>query len=207
MSVCLPTGATPAPAYRRFVDRGGSLADASVTLLDEFVLPIGNPARCDVMLERTLLSLLEERPKRYLSWDTEAKDLDEMCMAMDRSVVAMGLDLVILGIGTNGHIGLNEPGTSIDAPTRVVSIHASTARATARYGADEAGLPELGVTLGMGTLLSAAEIWLLATGAGKADVIAAAVEGPVGPDVPASYLRMHDGVTVMLDEHAASALS
>lgn len=201
--IVLPTGRTPEPVYRSFADRGGSLADATIMLLDEFGLPPRSHARCDNMLQRDLLDRLEEPPARLLTWNTAAEDLDAMCADMDVEA-QRGIDLVILGIGGNGHLGINEPGTPSDAPSRVVELHAETAAATSRYGAETA--PTWGVTLGLGPILRASAVWLLATGAHKAAIVRAALEGPIGSEVPASYVRRHENAIVFLDEAAASDL-
>ena len=202
--LCLPTGATPAPVYHAFAAGGGDLTSATVFLLDEFGLPSGAPARCDTMLGRDLLDRLAAPPHRVVTWDTDADDLGAMCNAFDADVADGGLDLVVLGIGGNGHLGINEPGTPRDAPTRLVELHETTAAATDRYGADDR--PAWGVTLGMARILEGREVWLLATGAHKAAIVRAACRGPVGPHVPASYLQTHPNVKVWLDEPAASAL-
>lgn len=201
--IVLPTGRTPEPVYRSFADRRGSLADATIVLLDEFGLPPRSLARCDNMLQRDLLDRLETPPARLLAWNTAAEDLDAVCAEMDVEA-KQGLDLVILGIGGNGHLGLNEPGTPPDAPSRVVDLHAETAAATSRYGAETA--PTWGVTLGLGPILAASAVWLLATGAHKAEIVHSALEGPIGSEVPASFVRRHENAIVFLDEAAASHL-
>lgn len=156
------------------------------------------------MLEKDLISLLDAPPLRLATWDTDADDLGAMCRAFDADVADGGLDLIILGIGGNGHLGINEPGTPQDAPSRVVELHPTTAAATDRYGADER--PAWGVTLGMEQILAGREVWLLATGPHKASIVRAACRGPLGSHVPASYLQTHPNVRVLLDESAASEL-
>ena len=105
----------------------------------------------------------------------------------------------------NGHVGLNEPGSFADAPTRVVRTSAASRRAAVeRYGADPA--PTAGITLGVARLLEAGEIWLLVTGERKASILARALEAQEGPDCPATWLRRHPDLRVVADEPAASAL-
>jgi glucosamine-6-phosphate deaminase len=206
--VCLPTGATPLPVYRRLpatlLDRRVSMARATVVMLDEYLgLPSGHPARCDSQLRSFLLDQLDPRPGGFVGFDVDGPDPAAACVAFDAAVTAVGgLDLVVLGLGRNGHVGMNEPGSAGDAPTRVVRLAPSTRASAIGYGADPP--PTHGVTLGMAGILAAREIWLLATGAPKAEILHRALDGPVTPEVPASLLRHHSGLTVITDDIAAT---
>jgi glucosamine-6-phosphate deaminase len=209
LRLVLPTGDTPAPAYARLVamalEGTVSFAGAEVILLDEYVgLPPGHPARCDARLRRELLDRLPAPPRAFHPIDVDGLDAADAAAAHD-GVAARGVALAVLGLGANGHVGLNEPGSLPDATTRVVRLAASSRRAAAeRYGADPP--PSAGVTLGLDRLLAAGEAWLLVTGAGKARVLARALEAPEGPDCPASYLRRHRALRVIADEPAAAEL-
>jgi glucosamine-6-phosphate deaminase len=202
--LCLPTGNTPRSVYGSFADRGGDLGEASVFLLDEFGLPPGDPARCDSMLERDLLARLPNRPRSFSSWDTTAADLDAECLRFEAAVADGGLDLTMLGIGGNGHLALNEPGSAADSASRVVSLHPATVEAADGYSSGPP--PSWGVTLGLSSILASRRVWLLVNGAHKADILRAAVRGPVGPDVPASFLQDHPDAIVFADEAAAALL-
>jgi len=199
--LCLPTGNTPVPAYAAFAAGGGRLADAEVFLLDEFDLPAGHPARCDQMLQRDLLDRLGEAPGRLHRFDTAAGSLDDECARYAGLVESGGLDLTLLGLGANGHLGLNEPGSTADDPCRVVALEPETVAHAAGYGGDT--VPERGLTLGLREILASREIWLLVTGPHKAGILQRTLHGPVGPEVPASFLRGHPDVTVLVDEDAA----
>lgn len=207
--LCLPTGLTPVPVYDRIVEgvRGGaaSFAQAHVFLLDEFggVAP-DSPGRCDVSLRRSLLDHVDLPPGRYHRPVPEAPDLEAMCRAYD-AALGGGLDLAILGIGTNGHIGMNEPGSPADSPTRRVDLAPETTRAAARYFGD-GPLPAWGVTIGLGPLLASRAVWLLATGASKATIVRAILLEPVSADRPASLLRRHPACSLFLDDAAAADL-
>ena len=203
LRLCLPTGNTPVPAYRAFAEMGGHLDQAEVFLLDEFGLPSGHPARCDQMLQRSLLELAPTAPAALHSIDMAADDVSAACARYDDVVANGGLDLTVLGLGANGHLGLNEPGSTPDSPTRIVELQATTIRNAAVYGAGEA--PLWGVTLGMEPLLASREIWLLVTGTAKAEILHRALTGPIGPEVPASYLQTHPDTTVLADQAAAAA--
>lgn len=208
LRVCLPTGETPAPLYAAIVEaerRGDvSLRAATVVLLDEFVgLPPGDPARGDARLRRELLDGLGS-PPAFVPIDVDGPDPEAAAAAHDR-VAAQGLDVVLLGLGANGHVGFNEPGSRPDDPTRLVRLATSSRdRAVAAYGA--ARTPTAGITIGLARLLEAGECWLLVTGERKAVMLRRALEEPEGGDCPASYLRRHPALTVFADEGAASLL-
>ena len=205
-TLCLPTGATPRPVYGELAAHDADLTDTEVFLLDEFGgLPIGSPGRCDQMLRTDLLDLLARPPARVHTYDMAADDIPGMCARYEADLPDAGLDLTVLGLGGNGHIGLNEPGSARDSRTRPVRLEESTSRAAGGYGAGPEA-PTWGVTLGIGTLLESAEIWLLVTGAHKAAILADVVRGPIGPHVPASFLREHPNTTVLADERAAAEL-
>ena len=200
LRICLPTGNTPVPAYQAFADKGGRLDTAEVFLLDEFGLPPGHPARCDEMLQRSLLGLVDTAPASLHSIDVAADDVAAACRRYDAEVADGGLDLTLLGLGTNGHLGLNEPGSEPDNPSRVVDLHETTVANAAVYGAGAP--PQWGVTLGMAPLLASREIWLLVTGSAKAEILHRALAGPIGPQVPASYLQAHPNTAVLADQAA-----
>ena len=205
LRVCLPTGDTPVPLYAelaaRDAARSPSWAQATVVLLDEWAgLPPGDPARCDVRLRRQLLDQLAP-PPRFVPIDVDGSDDEAAARAHDAA--ARGLDLVVLGLGMNGHVGFNEPGSRPDDPTRLVRLAVSSREAaTARYGA--ALTPTAGITVGLGRILEATEVWLLVTGERKADVLRRALREPEGVDCPASYLRRHPRLTVFADEAAVA---
>lgn len=210
LRVCLPTGRTPRGPYAAIAERvaGGqaSLAEAEVLLLDEFGgLAPDDPARCATMLARDLLDRLDAAPAAVHHLDPDADDVAAECARYRRVVADGGLDLCLLGIGANGHVGLNEPGSAPDAPTRRVALAPETIAAARDYGGNDA--PRWGLTLGMAEILEAREVWLLVAGGHKAEVLAEALEGPVTPELPASLLRGHTRLLVLADEPAAEKLS
>jgi 6-phosphogluconolactonase/glucosamine-6-phosphate isomerase/deaminase len=209
LRLCLPSGDTPSAVFAQLVRRSAagevSFEGVTIVLLDEFLgLAAGDPARCDVRLKRELLASLRPAPAAIHTIDADAPDPEKAARVHD-AVAAEGLDLALLGLGMNGHVGLNEPGSGPDSPTRVVGTAAATQDAAlGRYGAAHA--PVRGITLGMDRLLAATEVWLLVTGTRKADILERALVGPEGDDCPASFLRRHPRLWVIADEAAAARL-
>jgi glucosamine-6-phosphate deaminase len=204
--VCLPTGLTPVPIYERVrgaVQRGAvSFRDADVLLLDEFGgVPADDPGRCDRMLERALLDHVD-LPRPAFHRLAIEDGVEEACRAHEAAVDA-GCDLTILGIGGNGHIGMNEPGSAAESLTRRVDLAPDTISASARYFGRDHGLPTWGVTMGIATILRSREIWVLAAGRAKARVVRAALEGPITTGVPVSLLRTHPRVVLIADDEAS----
>jgi glucosamine-6-phosphate deaminase len=205
--VSLPTGSTPIPVYERVPAAlamvGATTARATIVALDEFLgLPPGHPARCDAVLRRALLDRLDPAPGRSVPFEVDGPDPAAACAGIDATIRDLGgLDLVVLGLGANGHIGMNEPGSSADSQTRIVDLAPSTIEAARRYGADPP--PTRGVTLGMAPILGAPEIWLLVSGEHKRDILRATFDGAMSEMVPASLLRDHPGLRVLVDEPAA----
>lgn len=207
LRLCLPTGDTPAPVYAALAARlsagEASLELATVVLLDEWLgLDQDDPARCDGRLRRELLDGVPSRPAAFHRVLVDELPPEEAAARHDE-VAAVGLGLTLLGLGTNGHVGFNEPGSTPHSPTRVVTLERGSGEAAVeRYGASQ--VPRGGITLGMDQLLASDEIWLLVTGERKAEVLDRALRGPVGPDVPASFLRSHPRLRVIADTAAAA---
>ena len=139
--------------------------------------------------------------------DGLAKDIPQCCANYEKQIrAAGGIDVQLLGIGTDGHIGFNEPTSSLASRTRIKTLTPQTRKDNARFFGSEAAVPHHVITMGIGTILDARHCVLLAFGRNKARAVAAAVEGPVTAMNPASALQQHPQVTVLLDEAAASRL-
>lgn len=202
--LCLPTGITMLPFYAEVAARA-DFDGTVVFLLDEFGgLPEGDPGRCETMLRRYLIDVARGEPELIVP-DVDAPDPDAEAVRYQRVIEDGGIDLAVLGLGGNGHVGMNEPGSARHSATRVVSLQPSTSEhARLAYGATV--LPTWGVTVGMEQLLAAREVWLLVTGEHKAEILAKVLTGPVGPAIPASLLRDHPNATVLADDSAAALL-
>jgi len=190
--------------YRSFAESRGDLSRSTIFVLDEFGLPPGTAARCDEMIRRDLLERLAAPPRIVHAIDVDAADLEGECRRYEDLVRDGGLTLAILGLGGNGHLGLNEPGSGHETITRVVQLTPDTGGHATSYGSDTPAT--WGVTLGIDTLLAAEELWLLVTGTHKAEILARAMTDDIGPDLPATFLRTRQNVTVFADEDAAALL-
>ena len=206
----LATGGSVAGLYRELIGRHrqGALSFAGVRafLLDEYLgLPADHPQVYRNVIRRILADHVDFAPGAVAAPDAAAPDLAAECARYDR-LLAGGVDLQILGIGRNGHIAFNEPGSLLTGTTRVVTITEQTRHDNARFFDHPDDVPRRAVTQGTGTIRRAAHLLLVATGRSKAATLRAALEGPVTTAVPASALQLHPQVTVIADPPAASAL-
>ena len=210
----LATGSSPLPTYRELVARyeAGALSFAGVTafLLDEYVgLADDHPQRYRRFIEREFTSLVDLPTGALHGPDGSSSSVAGAGPRYEALIhEAGGIDLQILGIGGDGHIGFNEPSSSLASRTRIKTLTGATRAANARFfGGDVEAVPRHVLTQGIGTILDARHLVLIATGAAKAAPIARAVEGPVTAMLPASALQWHPHVTVIVDEPAAAALT
>ena len=208
----LATGSSPLPVYDELAARherdGLDFSRASGFALDEYVgLPPGHPESYREVVRRESTNRVNIRPENVHGPDGAAADIPAACRAYEEAIAAAGgVDLQILGVGTDGHIAFNEPGSSFASRTRIKSLIEQTRRDNARFFSSLADVPHHVLTQGLGTIMEARHVILLATGAQKAQAVREFVEGPVAAICPASILQFHPHATVLLDEAAASAL-
>jgi glucosamine-6-phosphate deaminase len=208
----LATGTSPLAVYGDIADRhaaeGLSLAGVRAFLLDEYVgLPAGHPQSYRSFIARELEAHVDLAPDAIGGPDVHADDLLAACDAYEAAIRdAGGVDLQLLGLGTDGHIGFNEPASSLASRTRIKTLTDQTRRDNARFFASLDEVPRHVVTQGVGTILEARHLVMLAFGRTKASAVAEAVEGPVTAMVPASALQLHPHATVLIDAAAASRL-
>ena len=209
----LPTGRTPIPFYRELValcrKRRVDFSRATTFNLDEFVgIPAHDPRSYRAFMQRHLFDHVNLSPRRVHFLNGAAKNLERECANYERAIEdAGGLDLLILGLGANGHIGFNEPARALVARTHRTRLSAATRRANAElFGHRISAVPREALSMGMATILHARRIVLLATGSAKAECVSRMVNGPLTPRLPASFLQLHRDLEVWLDRAAASRL-
>jgi glucosamine-6-phosphate deaminase len=204
----LATGSTPLSAYAAVARRGLDLSRVRGFALDEYVgLPVGHPESYRAVITREVVVPLGLTPSLVRVPGDDGGPLEGAGERYERDIVAAGgVDLQILGIGRTGHIGFNEPGSSFGSLTRVKTLTAQTRADNARFFDSPEEVPTHCLTQGLGTILRARHLVLLAFGVGKAPAVAAAVEGPLTASAPGSAIQLHPHVTVIVDEDAASEL-
>ena len=207
-SITAATGQSPMGLYSALAGRyrSGVFDTSAVTVfqLDEYLGPTPGDRRSLLgWMQRSFLEPLGVDGERVVPLTSDG-DPQEACAAFDRVLEARGsLDIAILGLGRNGHLGFNEPPSAAESPTRVVELSAVTVEDNARYWGSVADVPTRAVTMGMRNLLRARQVVLVASGDVKRAIVRRALEGPVGPEVPASLLRTADAdVTVIVDRAA-----
>lgn len=208
----LATGSSPLGVYAELIRRcrAGevSFARARGFLLDEYVgLPADHPQRYRSVIGRELEESVDFAPGAVTGPDGTAGDIPAACTSYEEMVrAAGGVDVQLLGIGTDGHVGFNEPGSSLTSRTRIKTLTEQTRADNARFFGSLDEVPRHVLTQGLGTISDARHLVLVATGRRKADAVRAMVEGPVSAICPASVLQLHPHASVLLDDDAASRL-
>ncbi len=210
----LPTGRTPVALYREVRSRShrGHVDWSQVRTfnLDEFVgLGAGDAGSYRTYMQHELFDHVRIEPLNVGMLDGRAANLVAECARYERAIdEAGGIDIQILGIGANGHIGFNEPADALDAETHVATLqHGTRSANVGLFGGDIGRVPTHALSMGMATILHAQEIVLMATGEEKSAAVAAMIDGPITTRLPASFLQVHSRVTVMLDRAAARRLA
>jgi glucosamine-6-phosphate deaminase len=210
----LPTGRTPVLLYRELalLHMEGRIDFSRVTTfnLDEFLgIPPSHPGSYRTFMQRHLFSRVNISTERVHFLNGGTDDPEGECGRYERAIAeAGGIDLQILGIGTNGHIGFNEPAPELQSHTHRVTLKPETRRSNAAlFGGDAEKVPAEALSMGMATILGARAIVLLATGKSKASCVERVVNGPITTELPASFLQLHTSAELMLDEAAAGKLS
>ncbi|HCB28685.1 MAG TPA: glucosamine-6-phosphate deaminase [Enterococcus sp.] len=201
----LATGSTPITLYKEMTSSDLDFSNMTSVNLDEYVGLGGD----DDQSYRHFMNvqLFDKKPfKETFVPNGKADDLEAACKEYDEVIEKHPIDIQILGIGQNGHIGFNEPGVPFDGKTSVVDLTESTINANKRFFEKAEDVPTKAVSMGVGSILKGKEIVLLAYGENKADAIKGMIDGPVTTDMPASALQNHDNVIVIIDDAAGSNL-
>ena len=206
----LATGSTPLPVYKALREKlaGRDVSQVRGFALDEYVgLDPAHPESYRSVITREVVEPVGLVPERIRVPNGATETIETAGADYERAIEeAGGVDLQILGIGTDGHIGFNEPGSSFASLTRVKTLTERTRADNARFFDSPDDVPMHCITQGLGTILRARHLVLLAFGKGKADAVAAAIEGPLASMLPGSAIQLHPHATIVLDEAAASKL-
>ncbi len=208
----LATGSTPIGTYAQLVEwyNRGDLDFSEVTTvnLDEYKgLPRENDQSYYYFMNDNLFHKVNVRPERTFLPNGMEPDSDKACKEYDQIIAGTGgVDLQLLGLGHNGHIGFNEPGAAFEAGTNCVDLTESTIKANQRFFASMDEVPKQAYTMGIGTIMRAKKILVVVSGEDKAEIVKKAFFGPITPQVPASVLQLHGDVTIVADEAALSLI-
>ncbi|HHY82211.1 MAG TPA: glucosamine-6-phosphate deaminase [Clostridiales bacterium] len=208
----LATGSTPVGMYQNLIrmNHAGEVSFFRVKTfnLDEYVgIPRAHPCSYYYFMQENLFRDIDIPADAVSLPNGNAPDLEEECRSYEEKIAESGgIDLQVLGIGHNGHIGFNEPNTPFDSVTHVVDLTESTIQANSRFFDSIDQVPRQALSMGIKTIMHARKILLIVKGADKADIIYKALRGPVTPEVPASILQLHPNVSVYVDNAAGVKL-
>ena len=209
--ICAASGHSPEGLYREIIDRVRkkqlSVDNWLFLGLDEWVgMNAVDEGSCRHHLDLELLSPLQVPDERICFFDGRAEDLEAECERIEKFISEHGgIDVAVLGLGMNGHIGMNEPGVSVDMRSHVIDLHPITKTVGQKYFKEEKELAK-GITLGMATLLEANNLIVVVSGTQKAEITHEMIEGKVSENVPATLLRNHPALKVYMDSDAASKI-
>lgn len=209
----LATGSTPEGMYSELVklNREGQVDFSRVTTfnLDEYAgLAPGHEQSYCYYMHRHLFNLVNIRPEQVNIPGCDPENVDQFCREYDQRIAAAGgIDLQVLGIGGNGHIGFNEPGAYLRVHTHLVNLTAETIAANSRFFHAVEEVPKQAISMGLGSIMLAKKIILLASGKAKAEAIARTVCGLIDTGLPASILQLHRDVTIIADREAAALIA
>ena len=204
----LATGSTPVSMYQKLIEMDLDWSQVTTFNLDEYIgLPKEHPQTYHSFMWENLFNHINIDASKVHIPDGNAADVPAHCAEYEAAIVAAGgIDLQVLGIGTDGHIGFNEPSSSLASRTRIKTLTERTVNDNARFFDSAEEVPRHVITMGIGTIMEARTNLLLAFGDNKSAAIAGAVEGPITANNPASILQMHPSVKVCLDDAAAEKL-
>lgn len=209
----LATGSTPIGIYQELINqyKKGRVSFKQVTSynLDEYIgLPEGHPESYRTFMNKQLFDHIDIQKEQTYVPNGIAADLEAECVQYDAMLTeSKQIDLQILGLGHNGHIGFNEPDNTLNSGTHIVQLKEETRQANARFFDSIDQVPTQAITMGVGTILKAKMIMLVVRGKDKAAIVKRALQGPITTDCPASLLQTHSNVVVLLDQEAAGELA
>lgn len=208
----LATGTTPVGIYKKLVEKYQAneidFSQVKTFNLDEYAaIPQSHQCSYYTFMQENLFKDINIKNNCTFIPDGNAADLEQECANYEKKIVANGgLDLQVLGMGHNGHIGFNEPGTPFESVTQVIQLTESTIEANSRFFDNCDQVPRQAVSMGIKTIMQARIILMIVKGADKADMLNKALNGPITPEVPASVLQLHPNLIVIVDNDAAAKL-
>ncbi len=204
------TGSTPIPFYDALINmhsNGLDLSSVSTINLDEYVgLPSDHKQSYSYFMKSHFFSYVNMKPENIHIPDGAADNLEEECERYDDIIRKHPIDIQILGVGSNGHIGFNEPSSLLMTKTHLVQLMPETIKSNARFFDQIEAVPKMAITMGIQSILQARKIILMAFGSEKAAIVAATLQNGVRTDVPASILQLHSDVTVILDRESSAQI-
>jgi glucosamine-6-phosphate deaminase len=206
------TGSTPLGVYKELIrmynEEGLDFSKITSFNLDEYIgLPPSHPESYHYFMWHNLFSHININPSKVYIPMGMAEDVEKFCNWYEDKIINLGgIDLQILGIGANGHIAFNEPGSSLGSRTRIKTLGEKTRLDNSRFFDNIDQVPKYAITMGVGTIMEAKTLLLLANGVNKAEAIKATVEGPIMAKYPATIIQLHRYATVIIDKEAASKL-
>ena len=208
----LATGSTPVPLYEELIkdhkENKTSYKEVKTFNLDEYIgLPEGHEQSYRTFMNNIFFNHIDINLENTNIPSGSVKDLSMEAFRYDKLLEKNQIDIQLLGIGTNAHIGFNEPGSKFDSNTIIVDLAQETRDANVRFFDNMDEVPTTAITMGIGSILKAKKIILVATGESKAEAIKNTIEGPITTDVPASILQAHENVEIYLDKGASKLLS
>ncbi len=208
--LCFATGDTPRLAYQKAAESAiGDKIDTSGCFfigLDEWMgIPPTNTGSCHWFLHEYLFKPMDIDPTQIHLFDALAANGEEECRKMNKLIAVNGIDLMVVGVGMNGHIGFNEPGTNINSLAHVAALDEITRTVGRKYFEDEVTIGK-GITVGLKQVMETGKLLMMANGKKKAPVIKKTLEQAIGPDFPATFIRQHKNGFLLIDEEAASEL-
>lgn len=212
LNLGLATGSTPTGLYQALIqdhkENNTSYKQINTFNLDEYIgMPKKDPHSYHYFMCENLFDHIDIPLDQTHIPDGTARDLDAECRRYEHFIQEHGgIDLQVLGIGQNGHIGFNEPGTPFDSRTHIINLAESTRKANSRFFDSLEEVPRQAITMGIATILESREIFLLVSGTSKAEALARLMNGEVSEQFPASILKNHQNITIFADQDAAALL-
>ncbi|HTH57276.1 MAG TPA: glucosamine-6-phosphate deaminase [Cyclobacteriaceae bacterium] len=211
-TLCLATGDSPKLTYqllvKALIDQKTNVGAVHFVALDEWMgVPPSNPGSCHYFLHENVFAPLQIKSQNVHLFDAFAKDLFKECRKMDEAITRLGgIDLMLVGVGMNGHVGFNEPGASETLYAHIADLDSTTQQVGQKYFSQQTALVK-GMTLGLAQFFEAKKVLMLANGKKKSAIIKNALEGNISMLIPASMIRKHKNSQVLIDQEAASELT